>query len=139
MSPRAASALVLAAACACASPPAPAPSAVITASPASVCAGDGFATPIALDATKSAPRLTLVYARPDPSEPPLSYAWSFAGSERTIDDGEATSDKLTVRMAGDRPLHVRLRVTNAAGGVTEALATIALTPLDDRGRCPLSP
>jgi hypothetical protein len=121
----------------CASPPPPAPSAVITASPASVCAGDAFTTLIALDATKSASRLTLVYVGKDPTEPPLSFAWSFSGAEVRIEDGKQTDDKLVVRVAGDRPVHVRLRVTNAAGGVTDTLATIALTLPDDQGRCPL--
>lgn len=130
----AASTLVLS----CASPPAPAPSAVITASPAAVCLGDGFSTPIALDATKSASRLTLVYAGKEPGEPPLSFSWSFSGSDRRIDDGTSTSEQLIVRVAGDRPLHVRLRVTNAAGGVTEALTTIAITATDESGRCPLA-
>jgi len=42
-----------------------------------------------------------------------------------------------VSMAADRPLHVRLRVENAERGVSEALVTIAVTPRDANGQCPL--
>ena len=124
---------------ACASPPPPAPSAVIEASPSSVCAGDGFATAITLDASKSAPRLTLVYATPDPTEGPLAYAWSFSGAEVRVDDGAPTDAKLVVRVAGDRPAYVRLRVTNAEGGATETLLTLPITLRDEAGRCPIAP
>lgn len=121
----------------CGSPPPPAPSAVITASPTSVCIGDDLTTTIHLDAKASAPNLSLVYQKPDPNEPPLKYAWSFSGSHVVVDTGDDHSVALTLFMTADRPLHVRLRVENAAGGVTEALTTISVTPLDDNGVCPL--
>ncbi len=123
----------------CGEPPPPAPSAVITASPTSLCIDDGFATPIHLDALSSAQSLTLVYVRPDPNAPPLSFLWSFEGSAMQFDDGDPKSDVLTVRMRGDRPLHVKLRVQNAAGGVTETLTTISVTARDKSGNCPLPP
>ena len=121
----------------CGSPPPPAPSAVITASPTSVCVGDELATTIHLDAKSSAPNLTLVYQRSDPNEPPLKYAWTFSGSHVVIDSGDEHSVALTLFITADRPLHVRLRVENGAGGVSEALTTIAVTPLDDAGKCPI--
>ncbi len=124
---------------ACGSPPPSAPSAVIVMSPTSVCVGDAFTTPIHLDGTSSAQSLTLVYARPDPNAPPLSYTWSFEGAAMQFDDGNAHSDTLTVRSAGDRPLHVTLEVRNSLGGITDALATLSITPLDTAGRCPLPP
>ena len=124
---------------ACGSPPPPAPSAVIVMSPLSVCVGDAFTTPIHLDATSSAQGLTLVYVRPDPNAPPLSYTWSFEGAAMQFDDGDAHGDTITIRTAGDRPLHVTLEVRNAVGGVTDALATLSVTPLDSAGRCPLPP
>lgn len=129
--------VVCALAVACGEPPPPAPSAVINASPKAVCVGDGFATAIHLDAKQSLPYLTLVYVRPAAGSPPLKYAWSFEGSENTLEDGSLDADVLTVRMAGDRPLHVRLRVENSVGGVSEALTSIAVTPLDASGACPL--
>jgi|GEM_PF-6459632 len=124
---------------ACGSPPPPAPSAVIVMSPSSVCVGDAFTTPIHLDATSSAQGLTLVYVRPDPNAPPLSYTWSFEGAAMRFDEGDAHSDTLTVRSSGDRPLHVTLEVRNSLGGVTDALASISITPVDAAGRCPLPP
>lgn len=123
----------------CGEPPPPAPSAVITMSPTSVCVGDAFTTPIHLDATSSAQTLTLVYVRPDPDAGPLQFTWSFSGSAIQIDDGDTSSDSLTLRMQGDRPLHVTLRVQNASGGVTEALSTVSITPRDSTGQCPLPP
>lgn len=123
---------------ACGEPPPPAPSAVIRACPASVCVGDDYATSIHLDATKSAPRLTLVEAPVDPDEPPLSVRWSFSGSAWLFDnDGVATQPDVLVSMAADRPLHVKLRVENSVGGVSEALKTISVTPPDEAGSCPL--
>lgn len=121
----------------CGEPPPPAPSAVIRACPGSICMGDEFATSIHLDATKSAPKLTLVEAPVDPSEPPLSFEWSFSGSKMLFDKGTTAEPDILVSMQADRPLHVRLRVENGAGGVAEALETISVTPLDEDGLCPL--
>lgn len=123
----------------CGEPPPEVPSAVIKASPASVCFGDSYATPIHLDAKDSSAHLTLAYVRPDPKAPPLAFHWTFSGSESEIDDGDVDGDTLIVKIAGDRPLHVRLRVENAEGGVTEALTTISVTPRDPNGDCPLPP
>lgn len=122
----------------CGEPPPPAPSAVIRACPASLCVGDDFATSVHLDAKKSAPRLTLVEAPREPDEPPLQLLWSFAGAEMLFDDESVpTSADILVSSRADRPLHVTLRVENAAGGVSEALKTISITPLGDDGSCPL--
>jgi len=121
----------------CGEPPPPAPSAVIRACPAAVCLGDDFATSIHLDASKSAPRLTLVEVPADPDEPPLSFSWSFSGSGMLFDRGTTAEPDILVSMKADRPLHVRLRVENADGGVAEALQSIAVTPLDEAGLCPL--
>jgi hypothetical protein len=128
----------------CGSPPPPAPSAVITTDPTSVCIGDGGPvggpgenTRITLDGSTSSANLSLVYEKPDPNEPPLRFLWSFTGSHVVIDSGDVTSPKLFVFMTADRPLHVHLRVENAAGGVAEALTTISVTPLNDDGTCPL--
>lgn len=131
--------LLCALAVSCGEPPPPAPSAVINASPKTVCVGDGFATAVHLDAKQSLPYLTLVYVRPPKDSPPLRYTWSFEGSASTLEDGSLDADALVLRMAGDRPLHVRLRVENSVGGISEALTTIAVTPLDANGACPLPP
>lgn len=131
-------ALVALASVACGGPPPPAPSAVIRACPSSLCVGDDFATSIHLDATKSAPRLTLVEAPVDPNEPPLKIRWSFSGSEWLFDnESQATAPDILVSMAADRPLHVKLSVENSVGGTAEALKTISVTPLDESGGCPL--
>lgn len=124
---------------ACGEPPPPAPSAVIDASPEAVCLGDEFETTIRLDASDSAPYLTLVYVPPDPDAPPLKLDWTFSGSETTLLDGDAHSVELALAMKGDRPLHVTLEVENSVGGVSRVTKTIAVTPLDDDGNCPLPP
>lgn len=131
--------LAIGLACSCGSPPPPAPSAVIAVSPAAICQDDAFTTPIELDASGSSPKLTLVYVRPDPNEPPLSFHWSFEGSAIQIDDGDSESPQVTLRAAGDRPLHVSLRVRNAEGGETVALTTIGITLRDPNGACPMPP
>jgi hypothetical protein len=128
---------------ACSGPPPTPPAAVIAVSPASVCAGDGFKTPIHLDALASSPRLTLVYTRPDPDAGALKYSWAFSGDDVQIDpgsvepDGTIDGDTVLLKMAGERPLHVTLTVTNAAMGVTAADLTISVTPLAADGTCPL--
>ena len=142
-------------ACACSGPPPTAPAAVINATPNSVCVGDDFKTQIHLDSRGSAPALTLVYTRPDPDAGDLTYAWFVDGDVcRGLDSdpspcdvvidgssvdalGDMTNPDLLFTMRGDRPVNVTLRVTNAAGGVTESRTTVSITPLDDAGTCPL--
>lgn len=121
---------------ACGEPPPPAPSAVIRTCPTAVCLGDDFATNIHLDATKSAPRLTLV-TDPDADPSKLDFQWSFSGAKMLFDLGDESQADVVIAMAGDRPLHVELRVENEVGGVSTALETVAVTPLDDTGSCPL--
>lgn len=128
-------ALLCAVGFACGGPPPPPPSAVITADPAHVCAGDEYQTLVHLDAKSSAPRLTLIATRPDPSELPLAFAWSFSGSAYTIEDGDPASDTIVVRMRADRPLHVGLEVTNKSGGKATAERTIAIVLPDAKGQC----
>ena len=123
---------------ACGEPPPPAPSAVIRACPSAVCFGDDSLTSIHLDATRSAPRLTLVEAPVDPNEPPLKLQWSFNVSELVWDIGNSKAPDIGVSWEGKQPLHVTLRVENSVGGVAEALDTIAITPLDENGECPLT-
>jgi hypothetical protein len=139
----------------CGQPPPPAPSAVISASPESVCYGDAT-TQIVLDASGSAPRLTLIPVPPDPGEAPLQFQWSFSGDAYVWADDNMThgagtlvdsatnkpvsNASVTVNLVtATRPLHVTLRVQNGEGGVTEALKTITITLPDPSGQCPLPP
>ncbi len=123
----------------CGSPPPPTPSAVVLASPTSVCEGDAFATPITLDATQSQRHLTLVPVPPAAGEAPLQLDWSFAGSAYRLLDGDFHSKKLTVSMLGDRPLHAWLVVHNDEGGEARADLTVSITLRDAEGNCPLPP
>jgi hypothetical protein len=123
----------------CGEPPPPAPSAVISITPEAVCVGDEFETTIVLDGSDSAPYLTLVYVPPDPNDPPLDFQWTFTGSERSVIDGNTKSAMLSLAMKGDRPLHVKLRVENSIGGVSEVEKSVAVTPLSEDGTCPLPP
>ncbi len=131
--------MVLAAAAfsaACGAPPESAPSAVVTSDPESVCLGDGFATPIVLDASDSAPRLTLVPAPPDPDAPPLRYRWTLSGSRWVLVEGVLDGERLVVAIEGDRPLHVELSVSDAEGGTATTDHTVAVTlPDPASGRC----
>jgi hypothetical protein len=138
---------------ACGSPPPPAPSAVINASPASVCAGQE--TVVVLDSTGTAGHLTLVPAPPDMTEYPLKVHWTFPGHTMTtcektmtlpcIDGVDRTTDSLmigdvstvSVRVGGDRPLPVQLHVENAHGGANDAFMTVSITLPDESGNCPL--
>jgi hypothetical protein len=79
-----------------------------------------------------------VEAPVDPGEPPLKFRWSFSGSGWLFDnESRPTEPDILVSMAADRPLHVNLRVENSVGGVSEALKTLSITPLDADGACPL--
>lgn len=131
--------LGLIAAFGCAGPPPVPPTAVIDASPEEVCAGDAYSTRIVLSGARSAERLSLVPAPPGPGDPPLSYAWELDGDARHVIAGELDEDELTVVMAGERPLHVTLRVTTIDGGEAETLRTIGVVfpvvPTCDEG-CP---
>lgn len=133
-----AAALVVAASSlsACGEPPPPAPSAVIALEPSSVCLGDDFQTLIRLDASESAPTLTLVPVAPEPDDPPLRLHWSFSGAEHRVVEGDVHSVELGVTTAGDRPLHVALEVENAEGGSATTLKTVAITLPGDGGPCP---
>lgn len=159
--------LFLGLACACSGPPSNVPSAVVNATPSSVCVGDGFRTSIHLDSNGSSPVLSLVYTKPDPDAGSITFAWSFSGavcvgipaspsgwttlSGGTPDScdvlldpgsvdalGHVNGTDVLLAVAGDRPVDVTLVVTNVdAGGTLVAHRTIAITPLDDAGACPL--
>jgi hypothetical protein len=120
----------------CGSPPPPAPSAVIDTNPGSVCQGDDHETPVHLDATASAPRLTLVPVAPREGEAITSIRWTFTGSEYRIVEGSEQSLELKVTLQADRPLHVRLTLENDAGGEAEARTTISVTERLPDGSCP---
>ncbi len=134
---------------ACNGPPPGAPSPVIVATPTTVCLGDDYRTPITLDGTQSSPELTLVPSPPDANAPALAFLWTLTGSAYKIADvdaggghvlpsGSLTSEKLTVKMAGDQPLQVDLHVENPQnGGSADTTTTIAVTSLNDAGACPL--
>ena len=123
----------------CSGPPPGAPSPVIMATPTTVCLGDDYKTPITLDGTQSSPTLTLVPSPPTRNAPPLKFLWTLTGSAyRIADGGSLTSEKLSVRIAGDQPLQVDLNVQNAqSGGSADSTTTIAVTLPDDAGACPL--
>ncbi len=103
------------------------PSAVAVAEPDAVCLGDGHTTPVLLDARESAQRLTLVPEAEPPDLPPLTYRWALEGDSFRVVDGSLESEQLTVTLAGERPLQVRLRVESASGGVSDTMISVAVT------------
>jgi hypothetical protein len=110
---------------------------VITSDLETVCLGDDYRTPILLDGSESAPRLTLAPGAGDPPEVPLRFAWTLRGSAHDIVDGNTTSERLTVRIAADRPLHAELVVRDGEGGEAGTLHTVAVTVPDGTfGVCP---
>ena len=158
--------MIVCVACACSGPPKSVPAAVVNATPATVCAGDGFQTSIHLDSNGSSPVLSLVYSPPDPDAGAIHFAWSFSGSVCTgipaspggwttlggqatkscdvlIDPesvdalGEVNGSDVLLTIAGDRPVDVTLVVTSDAGGTLTAHTTITITTPDDGGACPL--
>ena len=112
----------LALAPACGEPPLPPPTAVIVAEPAHVCSGEAFTVDHLLHARFSAPRLNLAPVPANPDSGVLDYRWRLRGDEYRIARGGLEEAELVVQLAGGRPLHVELEVTNDVGGV-------ALTPI----------
>jgi hypothetical protein len=118
-------------------PPAP-PTAVVRATPASVCQGDDYATTIALDASASSPSLALVPLPPSPDAPPLSFSWAFSGAAVRELSRSGGGMFLDVATAADRPLHVQLTVSAQDGGSATTLHTIPIT-VADPASCPKGP
>ncbi|MCC6525515.1 MAG: hypothetical protein IT373_22890 [Polyangiaceae bacterium] len=112
---------------ACGSPPPPPPTAVIRATPSSLCVNDDHATLLTLDGSASAAEVTLVPLPPLPDAPKLEYAWSLAGTSCALEGGSFGAALLFVTCAAERPLHVTLRVTSPSGGEAESLATVPIT------------
>ena len=110
----------------CGAPPPGAPSAVVTSSPEAVCLGDDYRTEVTLDASESAPRLTLVPGA-SPGDATLTYSWALSGSAHVVVRGDLDTESLVVRMLGDRPLHAELVVRESGGGIASTLHTVAVT------------
>ena len=119
--------------CACAPASPHPPSAVAVAEPDAVCLDDAHRTMVLLDARESAQRLTLVPEAEPPDLPPLSYRWRLEGDEFRLVDGDLTSEQLTVTLAGQRPLHVYLRVESSEGGVSETMISVSVTEASGPG------
>jgi hypothetical protein len=119
---------------ACGGPGPDEPSAVIDLVPETICLGDDHATEVLMDGRASSAHLALIPVAPAPGDPPLVFSWELSGAEARIVSGGLDRDRLVVTTAGDRPLHVTLAVTNAAGGVAEHLRTLSIT-LPERTAC----
>lgn len=114
----------------CGAPPPSVPSAVVKMDPEVLCAGDDFRTPVRLDGSESAARLTLVPVPGDPDAEPLRFEWTLSGADWVLLEGDLASEQLVVATAADRPLHVELTVRDAEGGVATALETVPITVPD---------
>lgn len=110
----------------CAGPPPRPPTAVIDATPEVVCTGDGFSTVIELSGARSSAALSLVPAPPDPSAPPLEFAWFIDGAAHRVVSGTMSSRELSVTTSAERPLHVMLTVRDGEGGEATSLVTIGI-------------
>lgn len=110
----------------CAGPPPRPPTAVIDATPEVLCVGDDFATVITLSGARSSAALSLVPAPPDPSAPPLEFAWYLDGAAHRLVSGSTSSRELSVTASGDRPLHAMLTVRDAEGGEATSLVTVGI-------------
>ncbi len=58
---------------------------------------------------------------------PLTYTWEIGGDEARIQQGTATSSRLTVRFLGARPATIRLTVTDQTGLSGTARVQLQLT------------
>ncbi|MEE9207639.1 MAG: PKD domain-containing protein [Gemmatimonadota bacterium] len=94
-----------------------APTAVISANPASVPAGDGNMTVVTLDGTGST----------DPDGDSLSYAWTVANGT-FVNGTTASSATAEVTFPGTGAYAVTLTVNDGNGGSNTASTTIPLTP-----------
>lgn len=119
----------------CGAPPPDPPTAVIQADPETICLGDNYQTRITLNALESAPRLALV-PLPQGDDDTLLYDWTMSGAAYELVEGTLTAPELVVTTAGDRPLHVRLMVTNSEGGEARSLKSINVVAMEN-GVCPL--
>jgi len=119
----------------CAEQPAEPPPAVVTAEPESVCYLDDFATPVTLDASGSAPSLTLVPAEVPEEGWSLVYDWVLSGAAHVELDRDPSDVWLQITTAGDRPLHVELTVHNDVGGEATTLFTLPITLPDPPRDC----
>jgi hypothetical protein len=99
----------------------------VRADPSSVCLNDQFETTVRLDASESQPALSLVPVAEDPEGPSLSFEWSFAGAAYEDRGRDPSGIELLVATAGDRPLHVTLRVENEAGGEATTTHSVPIT------------
>lgn len=92
-----------------------APSAVVTADPDSVPAGDGNTTIVTVDATGSS----------DPDGDSLTYAWTVPSG--TFENGTgATDDLIEVSFPGSAPYEVTVIVTDAFSAADTAAVTIRI-------------
>jgi hypothetical protein len=124
----------------CSDPPRDPPTAVIRATPSTICQGDAFTTPVTLDGSESATGLTLVPVPPAEGEPPLVFEWSLSGAEYELDVGTLESPEVRVTTAGDRPLHATLTVITLDFGEATSTLSVPITvptwrPCDG-DRCP---
>ena len=103
------------------------PTAVITARPDALCLGDDYQTIVELDASNSAPGLTLLPATAPLEGFALVYAWELTGAAHRIEGQDPKGITLRVSTAGDRPLHVALTVTNEEGGQATSLRSLPVT------------
>ena len=114
----------------CGDAPPPSPTAVVRATPKSVCHADSFETRLRLDASESTEGLSLVPPPPAEQAPQLEFRWALSGAAHQIEGTDPSGIEMWVRTAGDRPLHVELTVTNVAGGEATTLHSVPITFLD---------
>lgn len=110
----------------CAGPPPDPPTAVIDATPGTLCRGDAFATVVELSGARSSATLSLVPAPPDPSAPPLEFLWYLDGTEHRVVDGSLSSARVSVVARADRPLHALLTVRDGLGGEATSLLSVGI-------------
>ncbi len=123
--------LLLLAAPGCGEMPPPPPAVVIRASPEALCLGDDFRTEIALDGLGSTPHLTLIPVPPPQDAPPPEYQWALSGARHRVVGGDLDGPEVSVTSAGDRPLHVTLRVRVPGGGEGTAERSIPVVLPDE--------
>jgi len=103
----------------------PVPTAVVRTEPSSLCLHDDHATTVLVDGSESTASLTLVPAPPAADEP-LELEWAFSGDAHQL-LGEPSGVEVRLTAAGERPLHITLRVSHPSGGTATSLHTLPIT------------
>ncbi len=110
----------------CADQPTGHPMAFFTVSPRYICADDDHQTLVQLNAGQSSPGARLIIAGESPDDGKVELAWSVQTSDFKVMEGGLDQPQIALTLKGDRPVTIRLTVTNEDGDTGADENTIGL-------------